>query len=133
MADNWYADLYGEEAFNRMIEELSERGLWDVNRQGEKYRIRVCEQENTLIIDLYDRKTGEGSDRIFPVGGFNMEQREEIADKALAYAEQDLPIMWEVIISPMIGGYWEDEEWDVINVHGIDKSRINPSYLKFLK
>ncbi|SDH78557.1 hypothetical protein SAMN04487975_1084 [Planococcus glaciei] len=115
------------------MEELTEKGLWDVNKHGEKYRIRVSEQEGTLIIALYDRETGEGYDRMFPVGGFDMEKREVIAEKALAYVEEDLPIMWKEIISPLIGGYWEDEEWDVTIVHNIDRSRINPGYRNYLK
>ncbi|WKA49355.1 hypothetical protein QWY22_10590 [Planococcus liqunii] len=131
--DNWFTDLYGEEAFKDWMEELTEKGLWDVNKHGEKYLIRVSEQEGTLIIALYDRETGEGYYRMFPVGGFDMEKRKVIAEKALAYVEEDLPIMWKEIISPLIGGYWEDEEWDVTIVHNIDRSRINPGYRNYLK
>ncbi|MDN7241701.1 hypothetical protein QWY14_07840 [Planococcus sp. N028] len=130
---NWYIDMHGEDAFNQMIVEFSEKGMWDVNKEGEKYRVRVIEQDKTLIIDLFNRKTGARSDRLFPVGGFTMAQREVIAEKALAYAEQELPIMWKEIISPLIGGYWDDEEWDIIKMHDIDRSKINPSYLNYLK
>lgn len=130
---NWYSDLYGEDAFETMVDEYTRKGAWDVNVMGEKFRIRVIQQENTLIIDLYDRATGEGSDRIIPVGGFTRDQRVDIAHQALQAAEAGLPIMWKDIISPMIGGYWEDEGWDVITAHYIDRSKIDPAYRRFLK
>lgn len=131
--NNWYSEMYGEEAFQHMLDEFTEKEMWDVNREGDKYRVRVIEQENRLIIDLYDRQTGEGSARFFPVGGFSLKDREHIAEKALAYAEQELPIMWQEIISPLIGGYWDDDEWDVIVVDNIDRSKIDPTYRNYLK
>lgn len=130
---NWFSDMYGEDAFERMIEEVTEKGLWDVNKQGEKYRVRVIQQDNTLIIDLYERKTGKGIDRIFPFGGFTPEQRETIAEQALAYAEQEHPIMWEKILSPMMDGYWDSEEWDVVKVHNLDKRISSTTYRNFLR
>ncbi|RNF39594.1 hypothetical protein [Planococcus salinus] len=131
--DNWYTAKYGVDAFREMLEEFAEKEMWDVDVKGEKARIRVSQQEGSLHIDLYDRATGEGTNRIIPVGGFTLKQREEIARQALAAAEEGLPIMLKVIISPMIGGYWEDEEWDVITVHDIDRRKIDPNYRRFLR
>lgn len=107
--------------------------MWDVSISGEKYRIRVIEQEGSLLIDLYSQNSEEQSDRIIPVGGFSLKQREEIGRLALEAPEAGLPIMWKEIISPMLKGYWEDEEWDIIEVHDIDRSKIDPNYLRFLE
>lgn len=130
---NWYEDMYGTEAFQAMLEEFTVKEMWDVDRTGKKYRVRVIQQEHSISIELYDRHTGEGADRRIPIGGFTLKQREEIADKALAAAEAGLPIMLKEIMAPMLKGYWEDEEWDIINVHRIDRSIHNKFYDKFSK
>ncbi|EGA90845.1 hypothetical protein GPDM_03085 [Planococcus donghaensis MPA1U2] len=131
--DNWFTDLYGKDAFKKMLEEFTEKELWDINIDGKELRVRISQQEGTLRCDIYDQVTGEVSDRIIPVGGFSLEQREKICQQAMEAAEAGLPIMWKEIISPMIQGYWDDEGWDVIKVHDIDRSKIDPNYRNYLK
>lgn len=130
---NWYEDMYGKEAFQAMLEEFTVKEMWNVDRTGKKYRVRVIQQEHYINIELSYRHTGIGADRRIPMGGFTLKQREEIADKALAAAEAGLPIMLKEIMAPMLKGYWEDEEWDIINVHRIDRSKINPNYHTYLE
>jgi hypothetical protein len=110
-----------DEISDELFDQLVEGGSCVMIAENNQYSVRVMEQGGELIVQMFDTR-GRSYDRVFPVGGFSKGQRKQIAEEVLGYMTEQLPVMWERVISKHIKGYWDSVNWDVITVHNLSRS-----------
>ena len=112
--------LNSEEVRKKMLKEDVKNGCGNIAAiaENESWSIQVIEQNDYLVILAYDLvKGGRPSDRAFPLNGFDINARQQIADDVLASYEAMMPPDWEKIITKHNAGVWYHDACDVRVMH----------------
>lgn len=99
-----------------------ESGVMIAMDKEKRYGVKIVVQGNATVITMKDAKTGESSERRFPIK-LSKDAQKDIATKALGHVLDGTPILWRFLVEPHVTytdsqsgetrTYWDDDWLDL--------------------